>query len=181
MTRRPGIDAARAGSPSTGEWINLGHVSGVFGVKGWLKVHAHTRPREGILDYRTWHLGRDTGEDARQLLAGRRQGQGVIAHLSGCDDRDAAELLVGRGIFVPADDLPAAGPGEVYWRDLVGLAVENLDGDVLGRVDGIMETGANDVLVVKGDRQRLVPFVREVIREVDLEQGRLRVDWERDF
>lgn len=163
-------------------WVELGHVNGVFGVGGWIKVFSFTRPREAILEYRTWHLvGRDGARVARQVLHGRLQGVGVVAKLARCEDRNTALDLVGSRILVPASDLAEPDAGEYYWRDLVGLEVVNLHGESFGRVGELLETGANDVLVMDGDDGLLVPFTREVVREVDLEAGRIVVDWDRDY
>ena len=116
------------------------------------------------------------------LEQGRVHGKGVVARLADCTDRDQAQLLMGQEIGIREDCLPALLPGQHYWKDLVGLQVQNLDGEDFGKVDHLLETGANDVLVVKGEREYLIPFVmQEVIVEVDLVQGRIRVDWDKDF
>jgi len=162
--------------------IILGHVSGLFGVRGWVKIHSDTSPREGILGYKLWYLKKAGGWESTKLLAGRVQGKGVVAHLSGCDDRDQAVELVGADIAVRREQLPKLEPGEYYWSDLEGLRVENIEGVDLGVVSHLFETGANDVLVVKGDRERLIPYTPgEAIREVDLKAGRILVDWDADF
>lgn len=159
--------------------VEVGEVVGVWGVKGWVKVRSHTRIREEILDFRTWFVGDETRPYA--LLDGRRQGAGIVARLEGVEDRDAAGLRVGRRIFVPADDLPEPETGEYYWADLEGLEVLNLDDERLGVVDHLIETGANDVLVVAGDKgEWLAPFVAGVVVEVDLDKGFMRLDWEAD-
>jgi 16S rRNA processing protein RimM len=163
------------------DWVELGTVNGVFGVRGWVKVYSFTRPRERILDYPAWYVG-DAGSARRlQVLDGRQQGQGIVARLEGVDDRDAAQSLVGRPIGVPATDLEPAGEDEFYWRDLVGLTVVTLSGVELGTVRGLMETGANDVLEISDEAEHLLPFTRQVVREVDLDGGRMVVDWEPDF
>jgi 16S rRNA processing protein RimM len=106
----------------------------------------------------------------------------VIAHLAGCENRDQAQALMGCEIAIRRDQLPDAAPGEYYWRDLQGLTVVTIEGELLGTVDHLIETGANDVLVVKGDRERLIPFVlNQVIVNVDLDKQELRVDWDKDF
>lgn len=116
------------------------------------------------------------------MIEGRQHGKGVIALLADCSDRDQARALTGCEIGISRDALPAAQPGEYYWHDLQGLKVVTLAGEALGSVDHLIETGANDVLVVKGDRERLIPFVMgQVIVQVDLEQGEIRVDWDREF
>ena len=165
------------------DWVLMGRIVGVFGVRGWVKVFSDTAPRAGIIDYRDWHLRRPGGDwTPIRVLEGRTQGKGVIVRLAGCDDRDQAQAWVGAEIAVRREQLAEPEAGEYYWADLVGLAVSTLDGVPLGRVDHLIETGANDVLVVQGERERLIPYDPEgVVREIDLEQGWMRVDWDPDF
>lgn len=165
--------------------IRLGHIAGVFGVQGWVKVFSETAPRENILNYSPWYL-RINGEWREyQLLAGRVHGKGVVAHLSGCPDRDAAIALLKAPVAILRSQLPAASQGEYYWADLEGLQVVNLQGQVLGVVNHLLETGANDVLVVRasdGSRECLIPYLPgRVVTEVDLAQGIIRVDWDPDY
>jgi 16S rRNA processing protein RimM len=118
---------------------------------------------------------------ATKVLEGKRQGKSVIAHLDGIDDRDLAATLIGSDIAIPRDSLPAAEEGSFYWADLEGMQVVHRDGTDLGRVAYLMETGANDVLVTEGERERLIPFIAEkVILDVDFDQGVISVDWEWD-
>lgn len=146
-----------------------------------MKIHAYTRQRADVFEYRHWLVG-DGGNDRRYaLVEGREQGRGLVAKLRGLDDREAAVALVGSSIHVSDDQLPALDDGEYYWHQLQGLDVETLTGEPLGRVDYLFETGANDVLVIAGDQERLVPYIPEVVREVDLDAGLIRVDWEPDF
>ena len=164
-------------------FVTLGRISGVHGVQGWVRVHSDTSPRENIVDYSPWHLVREGRRELRKVNAGRRQGKAVVAKLEGCNDRDAAEELVGALISIPRSALPdTTVPGEYYWADLVGLRVETVDGVELGRIEQLFETGSNDVIVVQGDKERLVPYIWEqVVREVDLEAGVMRVDWDPEF
>jgi 16S rRNA processing protein RimM len=175
------------------EKLIVGKISGVYGVKGWVKVYSETDPREGITDYNPWYLkqgGRGNG-DWREIRVenGRRQAKTVIAKLEGVDDRDAAMQLTGALIAINPDQLQALSEDEFYWRDLIGLRVINREGIELGTVQRLMETGANDVLVVsadtsagRGGREHLVPWTPgQAILEVDLEQGRIQVDWDEDF
>lgn len=158
--------------------ITVGHISGVYGVHGWVKVFSHTEPRENILGYSPWHIRRAERWEPIALLDGRRQGKGVIARLEGCADREHARALIGAEIAVEREQFDETAPGEYYWADLVGLEVVTRDGVTLGRVDHLIETGANDVLVVAGERERLIPFVPDrYIVEVDVEGGRMVVDW----
>ena len=160
----------------------VGRVSGVFGVQGWVRVFSHTTPREHILDYAPWYLEDRGGWEQRRLAGGQRHGKGLLARLEGCADRDQAAALIGRRIAVRRDQLPPAEPGEFYWADLEGLRVETLEGTTLGEVEHLFDTGANDVLVVRGERERLVPFAwGAVVKEVDLERRVIRVDWDPDF
>jgi 16S rRNA processing protein RimM len=160
--------------------VALGYVSAVHGIKGWVKVHSWTRPMEAILEYRPWLLG----EEKRpvKIVDGRKQGKGLAVLLPGFEDREQAATLVGTQIFVERDQLPPAGKNEYYWSDLEGLEVKTTKGELLGRVEKLMETGANDVLVVHGDRERLVPFIQgQYVTRVDLEEGLIVVDWDPEF
>ena len=161
--------------------IVLGRIAGVFGVKGWVKVFSHTEPREGILEYQNWLLKRGDSWQAVTVEDGKPHGKSVIAKLASVEDRDAAAELLDVEIAVPREDMPQTKDGEYYWTDLEGLQVVHRDGRSLGNVAYLMATGANDVLVVDGDCERLIPFVMgEVILDVDLAQGRIGVDWEWD-
>ncbi|HEX7047060.1 MAG TPA: ribosome maturation factor RimM [Gammaproteobacteria bacterium] len=162
--------------------VVLGRVSGLFGVRGWIKVFSGTEPREAILEYGDWQLHvRDEWRDVK-IETGQRHGKNVIAKLAGIDDRDAAAALMDAEIAIWRRELPETEAGEVYWADLEGLQVRTEAGVELGAVDHLLETGANDVLVVKGERERLVPFIRgQVVKQIDLEQGVLVVDWDPDF
>lgn len=163
------------------DWILLGRISGQFGIQGWVKVFSHTSPRENILQYRSWYLNHSGSWEPYRLKNGKLHSKGVVAHLEGCNDRDQAIELMNADIAIPRDQLPAAAEDEYYWRDLEGLQVRTLDGTELGRVEYLFETGANDVMVVKGDSERLLPFVDQVIKSVDLEGGIITVDWDPDY
>ena len=166
--------------------VIVGRVSGVFGLRGWVKVFSYTEPREMIVSFRNWFIGSDKGWQPYEVAKGKRHGKGVIVQVNGIADCDQAAELVGSDIAVDRDALPASEEGRYYWTDLIGLNVATVDGHDLGKVAGLMETGANDVLVVegvaKGGRQRLIPFVKgEVVTDVDLAGGRIVVDWDPDF
>lgn len=162
--------------------VVLGRISGLFGVRGWVKVYSHTEPRENIAGYRDWYLQRDGDWQPVRVEQGRRQGKGVVVKLVGIDDRDQAAGLIDCDIAVDRDQLPPLPPGEYYWADLEGLRVVTLEGVELGRVSHLFATGANDVMVVAGERERLLPFVQpDIIRRVDPEQGLIEVDWDPDF
>lgn len=162
--------------------ICLGKIVGVWGVAGWLKIHSYTRERTDIVSYRQWRLGDADHSRRFELEAGREQGRGgLVAKLAGLDDRGAAAAEIGSLIQVLPGQLPTLEEGEYFWHQLEGLVVETLDGATLGTVDHLFETGANDVLVVIGERERLIPYIPGVIREVDLDAGTMRVDWDAEF
>ncbi len=161
--------------------VVLGRISGLFGVQGWVKVYSYTEPREAVLEYGHWLLSGKDGWRQVAVAEGQRHGKGVIARVEGYADRDQAAELVGTEIGVPREALPESGEGRYYWSDLEGCRVVHRDGTELGKVSHLLETGANDVLVVKGERERLIPFAMDkVILDVDLANGRIEVDWEWD-
>ncbi len=152
------------------------------GVHGWVKVFSHTRPRENIFHYSPWFLRRAGVEKQVSLSQGKCQGKLLLAKLDGIDSREQALSLSGADLLIDRSQLPEPESDEYYWTDLLGLTVSNTRQEVLGFVDGLLETGANDVLIVKGDREHLIPFVQGVhVLSVDLEQGLIQVDWDMDF
>lgn len=175
-------------------YIEIGKIVGVWGVKGWVKLHSYTRDRADISQYQKWYLARQPkaakgfqeakGFQIVEVNNCRQQGPGVVAQLNGIDDRDQAAELNGLVIFVKKDDLPKLPDGEFYWQQLIGLQVANSDRDI-GTVSSLLETGANDVLVVKqteaGLEDVLIPYNKQTVREVDLEQGTMVVDWDPQF
>ena len=164
------------------ELISLGKISGVFGVKGWVKVHSDTDPREKIVEYRNWLVKHQGQWREVKVEAGQRQGKTVVAKLAGLEDRDQAMLYQGDEIAIRRQQLGKLESGEYYWHQLEGLGVFTTEGLELGTVHHLLETGANDVLVVHGDRERLIPFtVGHAVTEVDLSAKRITVDWDPDF
>lgn len=172
--------------------ITLGHIASVFGVKGWLKIHSNTSPMENILNYPRWILDRNGDVKTVAIDQARPHGKGLIAHIVGCDDRELARSYCGYQITVNADELPEPEDDEIYWHQLESLDVfsRNAEGDnvLLGKVSHLMETGANDVLVIrpaKGSidrRERLVPWlIDQVVLEVNPDKGFIRVDWDPEF
>ncbi|GAB3279193.1 ribosome maturation factor RimM [Parahaliea aestuarii] len=169
------------------ELLTVGKITGCFGIKGWVKIHSYTDPQENFLKYQGWVLRRRDGSEPIEFDAGKRQGRGLVAHIRGVDDRTAAETFRGLEVAVAADSLPVLEEGDFYWHELEGLSVwcATDEGEVLlGRVDYLIETGANDVLVVKAgdgsidDRERLIPYLPgDVVTRVDVEAGRIEVDW----
>jgi 16S rRNA processing protein RimM len=161
--------------------VTVGRIAGVFGVRGWVRVFSYTDPAENILRYGPWIIGDGEGM-VYEVSDGAVHGRGIIAHLSGIDDRDSARKLIGQPVQVPRGSFADAGRDEYYWTDLVGMQVIGNDDRPLGQVEELLATGANDVLVLRGERRRLVPFVRgSVVKSVDLAAGVIRVDWDADF
>ncbi len=163
--------------------VTVGRVVGLFGVRGWLRVYSYTEPRANLIGYTHWLLpGADGAWHSVRLEQGQEQGKGLIARIAGVEDRDQARRWLGAEIAVDRTQFPEPGPGEYYWVDLIGLRVYTRDGADLGQVSHLFATGANDVLVIEGDRERLVPFVLdEIVERVDLQQGVIEVDWDPDF
>ncbi len=160
----------------------MGRIARPYGVKGWLHVITYTAHPENLLEYLPWYLHRQGRWQAAELASGRCHGKGLVVQFAKCMDRDAAEALKGIEIGVYRDQLPASGNDEYYWSDLVGLQVITKQHRVLGVVDHLIETGANDVLVVKGEQEYLVPFIQgQVVEAVDLEAREIRVDWDPDY
>ena len=168
---------------SDNELINVGEISGVFGVKGWVKVFSLTDPRENIISYSPWTLKKGNEVKQVKLVSGKRQGKSIVAQIEGLTDRNDAELLRGWKILIDKSQLPKTEEGVYYWTQLIGLFVETDQGISLGKVDSLLETGANDVLIVKDDKQeRLIPFINgQVIKQVDLDDRKIIVDWDPDF
>lgn len=172
--------------PAQPTYVALGHIIGVHGVHGWVKIHSDCRPREGIFDYPVFYLHKRQSSSPTQtltLLEGRAQGKGLIAHFDGIDDRDSAIALKGLTVSVLRSELPELSSGEYYWTDLFGLTVVNREGLTLGVVSDIFATGANDVLEVKSARQtHLIPLISEhYVERVDLDARRVYVDWQAEW
>lgn len=160
--------------------VLVGRIAGVYGLKGWVKILSDTDPRSGIVGYSPWLIGPDA--IPCRVAESKQHGKGLIARLDGCEDRDQAAQWVGQEIAIHRTQLPPPRPDEFYWLDLEGLAVITTEGVSLGRVDHLFSTGVNDVLVVKGERERLLPFAwDDVIKDVDFERGQIEVDWDPEF
>ena len=160
----------------------MGRVSAPYGVRGWFRVQGFTGELDGLAAYPRWWLGHDPSYREYPVAEWRVHGGALVARLEGVSDRKEAEALWGLDIAIPRDQLPPAAENEFYWADLIGLEVVNLQGEPLGRVTDMIETGANDVMVVQGaERQRLIPYLQDVILQVSLKEGRVLVDWGLDY
>lgn len=172
---------------AAGELLVIGKIFSVHGVRGEVKVYSFTDPIDNLLGYRDWTLRRDGEIRQVRLVSGRAQNKVLVAKLKGLDDRDEARALAGFEICIPLDSLPALPDGEYYWHQLVGLKVIDTRGQLFGRIDHLLETGANDVIVVKpcagslDDRERLLPYTEQCVQVIDLAAGEMRVDWDADF
>jgi 16S rRNA processing protein RimM len=158
--------------------VVMGRVRAPHGLKGWIKIQPFTQEIKGLLDYPEWWLGGEGQWQQHRVTESAVHGSMVIAKLDGFIDRDAAAGLRGRDVAVPRAAMPENREGEFYWNDLLGMEVCNQNASKLGLVAKILETGANTVLVVQGDKELLVPFIQDVIVNVDLKARQLVVDWE---
>jgi 16S rRNA processing protein RimM len=159
----------------------MGRILGPFGIQGWVKLRTFTESPDGLAGHPAWWLRGRSGWQSAVLEDFKVRPAAVSAKLQGVDDRSAAELLRGFDVAVTRDDLGPAGEGEFFWIDLLGLAVVNLQGETLGQVEELMRTGGSDVLVVRGERERLIPFVAVYVKSVDREAKRITVDWEAGY
>jgi 16S rRNA processing protein RimM len=162
--------------------IVMGRVRAPFGVRGWIKVQPYSGQPDRLLDYDEWWLKQGDAWVGHRVCEAAQHGPVLIALLDGVKDRNEAATLKGRDVAIPRSRLPEPKEGEHYWIDLIGLQVENRTGVHLGTVRRLLETGANNVvLVVEGERDTLIPFVEGVILKVGLPGGRIVADWEADY
>ena len=165
------------------EPIVIGKFGAPFGVKGWVKIHSMMDPEDNILSYKEWFV-RSPNDDwhVYQVSQIKGHGDGFVAHLTDVDDRDQAASLTNRQIVIDRDMLPELDDEQYYWTDLVGFDVVTGTGLKLGKVQHLFETGANDVMVVKGQKEHLIPYVlTQYIVDVDLEMNLITVNWDPEF
>ena len=170
-------------SDDSGSMVIMGRIAAAHGIRGWIKIQPYTEYLDSLLDYKSWWLGQEHGPwrevTPLQLEAHART---LVAQLPDCPDRNAAEKLKGLLIAVPRSSLPTQKENEYYWSDLIGMEVVNESGVVLGIVGNLLETGANQVLSVKGEAgEILIPFVASAIKRVDVKNKTIRVDWALDY
>ncbi len=165
--------------------VAMGRIVAPFGVKGWIKVQPFTAETKSLTAYATWWLGRDGDWREHELEQSQAQGRVVVAKLRNCEDREAAMQFRGQQVAIPREAFPQTAANEFYWADLIGLGVVNSEAQDFGQVVRVIETGANEVLVVQekneGGRERLIPFIADVIEAVDLAAGVIRVNWGADY
>ncbi len=163
--------------------VIMGRVASAHGIKGWVKVQPFTEHVDSLLDYPVWWIGHEHGPwQETKVLECEAHHKTVVALLPNCLDRNASEKLKGLLIAVPRSQLPEQSDDEYYWSDLMGMAVVNEAGEDLGKVEQLLETGANQVLMVKGESgQTLIPFVATAIKQVDVAKRVIHVDWAADY
>jgi 16S rRNA processing protein RimM len=178
------------GMDKPGKYAVVARITGAHGIKGWVKVHSYTQPAENVFSYKPWRIELDGHWQEFEADSFRPQGKGTVAHLCGIDGRNEAEALSGLDICVLREQFEALESGEHYWYELQGLKVYSQVGEArvpLGEVSGFLETGANDVLLVKGcsdsidQKERLIPYVDHYLLKVDVDEGEILVDWDPEF
>ena len=164
------------------EKIVMGKILGPHGIKGWIKIHPFTEKKDSLIDHKILMASKD--EKLWQSFEVESMDVGdnfILAKFKGVDDRNAAEKLNKFFISLDKSSLPKLDENNYYWHELIGLDVKNNEGMHFGKVDSLIETGANDVLVVLGDKEYLIPYIKQVILEVNLETNMIRVDWQDDY
>jgi len=161
----------------------MGRIAAAHGIRGWIKVQPYTEYLDNLLDFKSWWIGHEGGSWREVEVQGSElHNKTLAAQLPDCPDRTAAEKLKGMLIAVPRSSLPQHSDNEYYWLDLIGMTVVNEAGVTLGIVGSLLETGANQVLVIAGDSgEILIPFVSSAIKQVDTKDRVVRVDWATDY
>ncbi len=172
--------------------VVLGCIIGHHGVRGWLKIKSHTRPSEEIFSFNAWRVLCAGAEKIISVKDYRISGKYWIVCFAGITTREQANCLLGADILVESSQLPEPQPGMYYWRDLIGLQVQDVQGEIIGNLKGMLETGANDVAVVARDanedaagdasqKEILIPWIAGVIIQVDIADNKVIVEWDDDF
>ncbi|WP_369152919.1 ribosome maturation factor RimM [Candidatus Thiodubiliella endoseptemdiera] len=159
----------------------VGTINGLFGVQGWVKIFSHTEPRKNILTYKPWHIEIGGQWQTLEFINGREQGKTIVAKIKDIDNREQARAMIGIDVYIEKSQLPKLKKGEHYWKDLIGLEVVNQSNFVLGKVQNLMDTGANHVLIVQGEKEHWVPYIEPFLCEVNIEKQQILVDWDEDF
>ncbi|HVE44013.1 MAG TPA: ribosome maturation factor RimM [Gammaproteobacteria bacterium] len=163
----------------TSSHITIGKIGATHGIRGWVKVHSYTGNQSDILAYSPWYLADNGGWRPVILEGNKPHAAGVIVKFEGIETPEEARLLTGKAIAITRDQLPALKEGDYYWSDLIGLSVSNTQGVQLGTVRYLIETGSNDVLIVKDGKEHAIPFLlKDVILNIDLEKKIILVNWE---
>lgn len=160
--------------------ILVGKINGFYSFNGWVKIFSYTNPKENILSYQPWWYFLDNKEQKIQIVSGRKQGKTIIAQIKDIDSKDKAQKFLDVDLYVDKEVLPKL-QNEVYWHELEGMQVVNLDGIELGIVANMFSTSANDVIVIEGDKELLIPYIKPFLVSVDREKRIIIVDWDKDF
>ncbi len=164
---------------SSAKHIIVGKIGAPYGVKGWLKITSFTETIGDILNYGPWLLQENQEWKPIEVSDGRLHGKGIVVKIAGFDTPEHARLLTGKTIAVDRSQLPILDKQEYYWSDLEGLTVINQNGEVLGKIIYLIETGSNDVLVVKGEKEHAIPYLPdEVVKSIDLTEKVMHVSWD---
>ena len=163
------------------DWVVMGRVAAPFGIKGWVKVQTFSEDPGTLMDFASWRIGRGAEQKHYTVETIHDHSNTLVAKLVGVDDRDKAYALRGQEISVARSALAPPEENEFFWSDLIGLTAVNREGVELGKVDSLMETGAQDVLVIKGTREHLIPFIAQFVGKVDVAGGQIEVDWGEDY
>ncbi len=167
--------------------VLVAHVSGPFGIAGWIRIRTYSSEASALFSAKTWWLDKPAMHDV-EVLQVRAQGEDLVARLMGIEGREAAENLQGATVHIRRAHFPALEKNEFYWVDLIGHQVENLSGEQLGEVVGLMDNGAHPILRVASPagteprtQELLIPFVDQFVTSVDQAGKKITVDWERDY
>jgi 16S rRNA processing protein RimM len=161
------------------EYLVVGKLGAAYGIKGWLKVSSFTNPLSNIGNYNPWYLKNGEHWEPIEVTDSREHGKSIVAKLKGLNNPEQARLFTGKEVAIKRSQLPVLAKDEYYWSDLEGLTVINQRNEVLGKVTHLMATGANDVLVVKGEKEHAIPYLQgDVVKQIDLTAKTMHVDWE---
>ena len=159
----------------------VGKINGFFGLQGWVKVFSYTSPRSNILNYSPWAIKFEDIFQEIDVIKGREQSKTIVAHIKGIDNREDSQKFIGKDVYIDKDQLPELKEGKYYWHELIGFKVINKNQENLGVVDYFVETGANDVLVVRGKKEHWIPYIEPFLISIDSQNKEILVDWDKDF
>ena len=159
----------------------VGKINSFFGVQGWVKIFSYTEPRKNILEYQPWYFIDNGTYKAIEMTTGREQSKTIVAHVKGIDNRDQAGQLIGKDLYIDKDQLPELSDNEHYWHELNEFRVINKNGIDLGVVNYLVDTGSNNVLVTKGEKEHWIPYIEPYLVLVDKKNRVITVDWDENF
>ena len=166
---------------SNNKRLLIGQINGLFGVQGWVKLFSYAHPRKNILSYQPWHIKVDGVWTTLDIVKGREQGKTIVAQLKGVVDREDSRRYIGVELYIEKSQLPQLAQGEYYWDELTGLEVINNQGIILGTISYLVDTGANNVMVVNGKKEHWVPYIEPFLISIDMDKRQILVDWDEDF